>query len=168
MPYTPTFQETLEGTIIPFCKRVGGAELEELIIREFQKPGERPTPPRVYKFPSFLVVDRPFCFPETVFVHEELAIEGLRIVLPREASGRKDDRCKVVARVTNLAGSARCGIKVRATYIRAGRDFSRKTNFEGKCTFGFLSREATESLMLIVIGPPVQTEAEQKKVIKVL
>ena len=170
MTSTLITQIDIERTLVWFCKQIGGSQLEGLMIREFQKRGVRPTPPRVYTFPSFLIIDRPFSLLETVFVHGELAVEGLQIARSRRLIWLQGRKHQICARVTNRKRKSRRGIEIRATHIRSRDLLVSRTNFRGKCNLTLPSEETIDLLVVAMIDPSMGTETFQdqpKKVIEI-
>ena len=144
------FQTVFERTFLWFCKEMGGSELFELAIRELQKPGQRPTPPRVYEFPEYLVIDRPFSFTDTDFVYGGLTSgESLQLSLSCEEKG---DHYRVLACVTQ-GGVARSKVLIVGTCI-GGREYLKgKTNPQGKRVFSIASKEESDSLIVAMVVP---------------
>jgi len=149
MPDSPELLLEIEVQrgLLKACNAIGGSELEERIYRELtRREAVRPTPPRVYEFPGYLVVDRPFSFTDTQFVWREPASEKtLQLHLSREA---RDGGCTVHCRITQ-DGKGKSRLPIVAARIGSREYLEKKTNPQGKCAFPLTSNEDRESLIVV-------------------
>ena len=107
-------------------------------------------PPRVYEFPEYLVIDRPFSFTDTDFVYGGLTSgESLQLSLSCEGEG---DHYRVLACVTQ-GGVARSKILIVGTCIGGREYFKGKTNPQGKRVFSIASKEESDSLIVAMVVP---------------
>ena len=98
-------------------------------------------PPRVYEFPEYLVIDRPFSFTDTDFVYGGLTSgESLQLSLSCEEKG---DHYRVLACVTQ-GGVARSKVLIVGTCIGEGNTLKGRPILRGSASSQLLQkRKAT-------------------------